>query len=70
MKFLSNKETKGNKLPIITACTGLLLGLGIAYLIGAAALTSVVAVIAVFVAAVAVGVLAGYGIGGFCEKMS
>ncbi|MBV2146611.1 MAG: hypothetical protein KTM48_08240, partial [Wolbachia endosymbiont of Pissodes strobi] len=48
---------------------GLFLGLSIAYLAGAAALTPVVAV-AVFIAATVVGALVGYGIGKFCEKVS
>ena len=62
-------STKGNKLPIITACTGLLLGLGIAYLAGAATLTPVGAVVAVFVAAAAVGALVGYGVGKVSQKL-
>jgi len=61
---------EGNKLPIITASAGLLLGLSIAYFTGAATLTPVVTVVAVFLAAAAVGALAGYGIGKFCEKVS
>lgn len=49
---------------------GLFLGLSIAYLAGAAALTPVGAVIAVFLASAVVGALVGYGIGKFCEKVS
>ncbi|WCR57912.1 MAG: Chaperone protein DnaJ [Wolbachia endosymbiont of Ctenocephalides felis wCfeJ] len=62
--------TKGNKLPIITASAGLLLGLSIAYLAGATALISAIAAVAVFAAAALVGALVGYGIGKFCEKVS
>ncbi|MDR1139750.1 MAG: ankyrin repeat domain-containing protein [Rickettsiales bacterium] len=61
---------KGNKLPIITASAGLLLGLSIAYLAGAATLTPVGAVVAVFLAAAVGGALVGYGVGKFCEKVS
>ena len=61
-------STKGNKLPIITASAGLLLGLSIAYLAGAATLTPVGAAVAVFIASVVVGALIGYGFGKFCEK--
>ncbi|NUX01817.1 hypothetical protein GO685_05040 [Wolbachia endosymbiont of Madathamugadia hiepei] len=63
-------STKGNKLPIITASAGLLLGLSIAYLAVAAALTPVGAAIAVFLAAAAVGALVGYGAGRFCQRVS
>ncbi|MGL9762250.1 MAG: ankyrin repeat domain-containing protein [Wolbachia sp.] len=63
-------STKGNKLPIITASAGLLLGLSIAYLAGDATLTPVGVVVAVFLAAAVGGALIGYGIGKFCEKVS
>ncbi|MDG7052384.1 MAG: hypothetical protein LKM45_00640 [Wolbachia endosymbiont of Alcedoecus sp.] len=56
---------KGNKLPIITASAGLLLGLSIAYAYFCGAAT-----IAVFVAAAAFGALIGYCFGKFCEKVS
>jgi hypothetical protein len=64
------RSTKRNELPIITASAGLLLGLSIAYLAGAATLTPVGAAVAVFLAAVVVGALIGYGFGKFCEKVS
>jgi hypothetical protein len=62
-------STKGNKLPIITASAGLLLGLSIAYLAGAAALT-IAGAVTVFITTAAVGALIGYGTGKFCEKVS
>ncbi|MDG7053448.1 MAG: hypothetical protein LKM45_06270 [Wolbachia endosymbiont of Alcedoecus sp.] len=49
---------------------GLFLGLSIAYLAGSAALAPIVAAIAVFVAAAAVGALISHSIGRFCEKVS
>jgi|GEM_PF-6876692 len=63
-------STKGNKLSIITASAGLLLGLGIAYLAGATALTPAIFAIAVSTASAVVGALIGYGVGKFCEKVS
>ncbi|WP_353273625.1 ankyrin repeat domain-containing protein [Wolbachia endosymbiont (group A) of Agelastica alni] len=56
-------STQESKLPIITASIGLLLGLSIAYLTGAAALTPAIAAVAVFIAAAVAGALLGYGIG-------
>ena len=67
-------STKENKLPIMTASAGLLLGLGIglclAYFAGAATLIPVGGVVAIFIAAVVFGTLVGYGVGKFCEKVS
>ncbi|MDR3131740.1 MAG: hypothetical protein LBU02_01420 [Rickettsiales bacterium] len=60
---------KRSKLPIITASAGLLLGLGIAYFAGAAALT-IVGAVTVFVTAAVVGTLVGYSVGKFYEKVS
>ncbi|WCR58342.1 hypothetical protein [Wolbachia endosymbiont of Ctenocephalides felis wCfeJ] len=62
-------STKGSKLHIITASAGLLLGLGIAYLAGAAALTPIVAAIVVFVVSAVAGALVGYGIGKVSQKL-
>ncbi|BAP00055.1 hypothetical protein [Wolbachia endosymbiont of Cimex lectularius] len=64
-------STERNKLLIITASAsvGLLLGLSIAYLAGAATLTPIGAV-TVFVTAAVVGTSVGYGIGKFYEKVS
>ncbi|MDG7055246.1 MAG: leucine-rich repeat domain-containing protein [Wolbachia endosymbiont of Menacanthus eurysternus] len=70
IKHADHIRTNKSKLPIITACAGLLLGLGVAYFAGAATLTPVGAAVAVFTAAVVVGVLIGYGLGKFCEKVS
>jgi hypothetical protein len=58
-----------NKLPIITASSGLLLGLSTAYLAGAATLTPVGAVVAVFLAAAVGGALVGYGVGKVSQKL-
>ncbi|MDR2548222.1 MAG: ankyrin repeat domain-containing protein [Rickettsiales bacterium] len=65
-------STKENKLPIMTASAGLLLGLGLclAYFAGAATLIPVGGVVAIFIAAVVFGTLVGYGVGKFCEKVS
>lgn len=48
----------------------MIIGVAIAYLAGAAALTSVATVIAVLLVAAVIGALVGYGISKFCEKVS
>ncbi|WP_265016562.1 leucine-rich repeat domain-containing protein [Wolbachia endosymbiont (group A) of Andrena dorsata] len=63
------KSTSSKAYAIEIGC-GMIIGVAIAYLAGAAALTSVATVIAVLLVAAVIGALVGYGISKFCEKVS
>ncbi|WP_265036212.1 leucine-rich repeat domain-containing protein [Wolbachia endosymbiont (group A) of Anomoia purmunda] len=63
------KSTSSKAYAIEIGC-GMIIGVAIAYLAGAAALTSVATVIVVLLVAAVIGALVGYGISKFCEKVS